>query len=1022
MVKEMRQFVNLYQHSEYTMLGCAIKTERLVAAAVEAGYDALAIADLNNMHGALKFYRACRRARIKPIIGLCVACDSADNFDNRLLLYAIGEFGYKNLLVIASRAKIKGSVDLEFLRKHSFDLIAVLPGEESEIVKLYREGAEKKAAERLVAYREVFHDLYLGLDLQTEYARENIAGLISFAGGAGLKAAALHKTLYLSPDDLDAYRVLRAIDLGINEYPHSEKEANCHFISPEEADEMFRAYPELIAASREIAERCRLEIRTSGFRLPVFPDARGESFRYLSELSKVGLNKRLQGRKVAVEKYRERLLYELDIIKKMGFCDYFLIVYDFVRYAKKNNILVGPGRGSAPGSLVSYALGITDIDPVEHDLLFERFLNPERITMPDIDIDFPDNKRDRVIRYVMEKYGVSRVAHISTFGTFGIRLAIRDVARVRKFSEVELNEVLKYIPSVGSSIDEALAGNEMFRALAESNPRIGDLVNVVRKIEGLPRHISTHAAGIVMADEELINYTALQPGINGLYQTQYEADDLSMIGLVKFDFLGLKNLTIIEETVAAIKREKPSFNLTKIPLDDAETYKMIARGDTDGIFQLESEGMRKTLAGLRASSFIDIVHANALYRPGPMEMIPSFVRRKFGKEPVDFLHPALKEILATTYGTIVFQEQIMMIARQFAGYTLGMADILRRAVSKKDAQLLAAERERFVASSARRGYPEEIGNKIYDYIVRFANYGFNKSHAVAYSMIAYQMAYLKRRYYRYFMAVLMSHSVGSAAAISNYVSDCRKKRVAVYPPSINKSDDRFVVRDGGIYYSLLGIQNVGAITVRNLLAEREKNGPFRSYHDFVSRTAAIINRRVAEYLVWSGALDDFSLPRKHMAENYESALDFVKYKPLFAEEELISQEHDGEEYSFEELSALEREALGLNLKYSVFARYAAIVSRYRLPDLAALPVAGDVKAVFAIQGIKQIITKNNTEMAFLQIYDDSGKMDAVLFPDTYRRYKRVLTEGEIYLGRGKTEIRNNRIQFIINNMEMLSKR
>jgi DNA polymerase-3 subunit alpha len=1016
----MRRYVNLYQHSEYTMLGCTIKIECLVAAAAAAGYEALAIADFNNMHGALKFYHACRKARIKPIIGLCVACDSDDNFQNRLLLYAIGDFGYKNLLVIASRAKTKGSVDLEFLRKHDFDLIAVLPGEESEIVKLYREGAETKALERLSAYRKVFPDLYLGLDLQSAYARENIGRLIAFAQAAGVKSVALHKTLYLEPADFTAYQVLRAIDANVNEYPFTEKEANGRFISPEEAEKMFKAYSDLLTATLEIADRCRLEIKSSGFRLPVFPDARGESFRYLSELSKIGLNKRLQGRKADVKKYRERLLYELDVINKMGFCDYFLIVYDFVRYAKKNDILVGPGRGSAPGSLVSYALGITDIDPVEHDLLFERFLNPERITMPDIDIDFPDNKRDQVIRYVMEKYGVNRVAHISTFGTFGVRLAIRDVARVRKFSEAELSEVLKHVPAYGSAIDTILVDNEMLRTMAESNPRIGELIDVVRKIEGLPRHISTHAAGIIMADDELINYTALQPGINGLYQTQYEADDLSAIGLVKFDFLGLKNLTIIDETIEAIRREEPGFNLGKIPLDDVETYRMIARGDTDGIFQLESEGMRKTLAGLRASSFIDIVHANALYRPGPMEMIPSFIRRKFGEEPVDYLHPALKEILAPTYGTIVFQEQIMMIARVFAGYTLGMADILRRAVSKKDARVLEAERERFVKSSTSRGYSAELGNKIYDYIVRFANYGFNKSHAVAYSLIAYQMAYLKRRYYRYFMAVLMSHSVGSVTAITNYVSDCRKKKIKVYPPSINKSEDRFVVRDGGIYYSLLGIQNVGGVTVRNLLEEREKNGPYRSFHDFVARTAQIINRRVVEYLIWAGALDDFSLPRKQMAEQYESALDFVKYRPLFAEEELITQEYGREEYSFEELTAKEREALGLNLKYSIFTRYANIIARHRLPALSALPI-GNAGAVFAVQNIKRIMTKNNAEMAFLQIYDDSGKMDAVLFPETYRRFKNILTEGGIYLGRGKTEIRNNRKQLIINHIETLNK-
>jgi len=1022
MVKDMRQFVNLYQHSEYTMLGCTIKISQLAAAAQAAGYKALAITDLNNMHGAYKFYQSCRKKKIKPIIGLCVICDSADNFYNSLLLYCKGEFGYKNLLVIASRAKTKGSVDLDFLKKHSFDLLAILPGEESEVIKLYKEGATEKAGRILDEYRYVFPDIYLGIDMQSEYSINNIDDLIDFARQHDIKTTALNKTLYLSRDDFAAYQVLRCIDLGINQYPYTEKETNCYFLSPQEAALKFQNYPQLLAATQEISASCRLELKFSGYRLPVYPDAQGDSYLYLTELSKLGLNKRLKNRSVDFAQYKDRLLYELDIINKMGFCDYFLIVYDFVRYAKKHDILVGPGRGSAPGSLVGYVLGITDIDPIEYDLLFERFLNPERITMPDIDIDFPDNKRDEVIRYVLVKYGANRVAHISTFGTFGVRLAIRDVARVRKFSEVELNEILKYVPAANALLEEILTGNEMFRALVATNPKVKDLVDIVKKIEGLPRHLSTHAAGIIMADEELVNYTALQPGINGLFQTQYEADDLSAIGLVKFDFLGLKNLTIIEEVIAAIKTEDPDFSITKIPLNDKHTYRMIAEGDTDGIFQLESSGMRKVLVGLRTSCFMDIVYANALYRPGPMEMIPSFIRRKFRQETVDYLHPDLKEILEPTYGTIVFQEQIMMIAQKFAGYTLGMADILRRAVSKKDAPVLAAERQRFVSSSKRGGYPEDVSNKVYDYIVRFANYGFNKSHSAAYSLIAYQMAYLKRRYYRYFMAVLMTHSVGSIEQIKNYINDCRKKKVKVYPPSINKSEDRFVVKDGGIYYSLLGVQNIGVITLGNLLEERNKNGLFRSYKDFIARSANIVNRRVMESLIWAGALDEFSLPRKQMAEEYESTLNFVKYQPLFADDELITKAYGKEEYNYEELSFYEREALGFNLQFSLFNRYQDIVNRYGLKNLGSLPLGNYIKTLFAIQSIKPIITKKNEEMAFLRIYDDSDQIEAVLFPANYQRYKHSLAEGMIYLAQGKTEIRENKIQYIIQYLEMIDKR
>lgn len=1011
-------FVNLYIETEYTMLTSPLRLKDLVLCAKAYGYDALAITDLNNMHGVLKFYELCRANGIKPIIGLALTLESADNFYNSLLLYAKNNSGYRNLLQIASIAKIKGSVKLAELQDASSDLIAVLPGDESEIVKLVSEENGERALALLVKYRKIFKELYLGLDMQTESNRLNLEKFLRFGKAHGLPAVALNKTLYLRKDDLDAYRVLRCIDMGTKNYLPSEKEINANFISQAEGVRLFRNYPELLAGTERIRDNCQVELGFEGYKFPVFPDAKGESFAYLTELCKLGLNKRLRGKNVDFEKYKQRLFYELKIINQMGFCDYFLIVYDFIKYAKKNGILVGPGRGSGPGSLVSYVLGITEIDPLEHNLLFERFLNPERTSMPDIDTDFPDNRRDEVIGYVAEKYGKARVAHISAFGTFGVRLALRDAARALGVPDIVLNEILKFIPEVGGSLAEAITENEMFQTLISDNPQVEELVRIARKLEGLPRHITTHAAGIIISDHDLVNYTPIQKGINDLYQTQFEAVDLERIGLVKMDFLGIRNLTIISEVVEMIKADNPEFDLRKIPFDDADTYRMIAEGDTDGIFQLESAGMRNVLRGLRTSEFNDIVNANALYRPGPREMIPSFIRRKFKQEPIDYLHPDLKEILEPTYGIIVYQEQIMLIAQKFAGYTLGMADILRKAVSKKKEDVMTAERERFVRSAVAKGYDEDISNKIYDYIVKFASYGFNKSHSVAYSIVSYQMAYLKRKYYKYFMSVLMTNSIGSISLIRNYLNDCKKKKVPVFLPSVNHSEDRFVVKAGGIYYSLLGVQNVGATTLKNFLEERNKNGPYKNYDEFIARTRDIFNKRIIENLVWAGALDEFRLPRKQMVAEYENSLNLANFAPLI-EEKLLDRSFSDEEYSFEELSLHEREALGFNLKYSLLSRYREFAEKNGIVAIGKMRKGNNIRLLFTIKKMRKITTKNNKEMAFLEIGDDSDTIEAVLFPDSFTLYKQQLETNGIYLGEGNAEERNGKLQYIIKKLKLM---
>src|SRR5690554_2406603 len=715
-------FCNLYIQTEYSMLNSAIPIKKLVAHAKALNMKSLAITD-DNMHGVIKFYQECIKKGIKPIIGLRLKIKENDY----LLLYAETYLGYQNLLSLATVQALKEEVSLETLKKHHYDVISVIPSVESEVTKTFLSGDTVASLNLLNLYKEIYQDdLYFGLDLQTNSMKANIDNLISFANKANVKAVAINKTNYLKPEDMTLYKIIKCIGLGINNYTHTEKELNSAFLKNVD---IFKDYPELIKNTERIAEKCNLEITFGKLHLPKYDNENSNKF--LSDLCKVGLNKRLVNRKVNVKKYRDRLLHELDIIQKMGFSDYFLIVYDYVKYAKQHNIIVGPGRGSAPSSLVSYSLGITDIDPIEYNLLFERFLNPERLTMPDIDVDFPDNKRDQVIKYMKDRHGLMRVAHISTFGTFGPRMALRDVARVKGFSNKKLDIIIKLVPSTGISLTKLMKTNKDIAKMIADDEEVKQLFSLAAKLEGIPRHLSTHAAGIIMADQDLIAYTPLQKGINGLYQTQYEARDLEALGLVKMDILGLRNLTIIQEVLDSIKnRTGKQLNLNDIPLDDKPVYEMIARGDTDGLFQLESQGMRNVLRNLKTSSFMDIVNANALYRPGPMEMIPSFVARKFNKEPVTYLHPDLEEILKPTYGTIVFQEQIMLIAEKFAGYSLGMADILRRAVSKKDQALIEKERERFVENAVKKGYTSKISNEIYDYIAKFANYGFNKSHSV----------------------------------------------------------------------------------------------------------------------------------------------------------------------------------------------------------------------------------------------------------------------------------------------------
>lgn len=639
--------------------------------------------------------------------------------------------------------------------------------------------------------------------------------------------------------------------------------------------------------------------------------------------------------------------------------------------------------------------------------------------MPDIDTDFPDNERGKVLEYMGRRYGKMRVAHICTFGTYGPKLAVRDVSRVIELSNIYLDEILKLLGDSNSILD-VLNSNETYKRMYEEDDVVRFVTDTVARMENLPRNSSVHAAGIIMADCDLIEYTPLANSIDGLYESQYEASDLEKLGLVKIDFLGLKNLSIISNVLKLISGHNDAingFNIYNLPLDDKKTYKTIASGNTNGIFQLESSGMRNTLMKLETSEFNDIVSANALYRPGPMDMISSYINRKLGNEKIVYMHPDLEGILKSTYGIIVYQEQILLIASKFAGYSLGEADVLRRAVSKKRLDVLESERSKFVSGAKRKGYSDSVCQEVFDYILKFASYGFNKSHSVSYSMVSYQMAYLKTHYFKEFMAVLMTDKVGSVSSIKSYILECANHRISVLPPSINKSGLDFVIENDNIYYSLLGINGLGDVIVRNIINERNKE-KFKNYDEFICRTKDFLNKKHIEGLIYSGALDDFKITRKAMIEEYEQSLQLSTFGEVFREE-LSTHVFSDDEYSFDVIASYESFALGFNLKFDVFKRYSEYKKKYKTIDLKDVKNKSVALVLFQIQKVRVITTKNNEEMAFVSAYDDSAEMDMVLFPKTYLLYRQIIKNGRVYIAEIKVDTRNNTLQGNVNKLRLL---
>lgn len=1014
-------FQYLYVQTEYSILQSACKIKPLIEKLKEQQLHSCAIVDEGTMYGTIKFYQECNKNNIKPVIGLKVKYHY-NNKTNNLVLLAINNFGYQNLMKISSRLQLtNNNIDFEYLQKTTMGLIAILPYEESLVQKYLERNDAKNAIQTLELLREIYSDFYIGLGIKSITNSNFIDNYFKLLKNYNYQFVALPKVSFINESDYDAYTTLKAIKNNGVLVEGIENDKNNYLHDVKSVETIYYNHYDMLENTSKIANMCNVQIEFGKYQLPLYESGL-DSFAYLKELCSIGLEKRMQNFEYSYDKrkYYDRLNYELNVINEMGFSDYFLIVYDYVKYAKKNNIFVGPGRGSAPASLVAYSLGITEIDPLYYNLLFERFLNKERLSMPDIDIDFPDDRRDEVIRYVGKKYGKNRVAHILTFGTFKIRQAINDCARVFKLNDVKTKEIYKHLQAVNTykvydnpSLKTLIEASSDLQLLMNNYEDINKVLTIACKIQDIPRNISTHAAGIVITKFDLVNYTPLDEGLDEIYQTQYEAKDLEALGLLKMDFLGLKNLTNIAKTIELIRKDIPDFTLPKNE-NDYDTYKMMREGDLTGVFQLESAGMRKVIMQLKTSTFDDITHALALYRPGPMDIIPSFIRRKFNEEKVEYPHKDLEPILKETYGMIVYQDQIMLIACKFAGYTLGRADILRRAVSKKKKEVLEQERINFVESSVNRGYSSDTANMIYDYIVKFADYGFNKAHSVAYAKIAYLTAYLKCHYFAYYMSTLMTSFMGSSSEMLEYTKEATKKNVEVLNPNIKLSTDEFEVINGKIYFPLSIIKGLGEIKTKQCIEERTK-AKFKGYEDFVERTKDFLAISLLENIIYSGALDDFGLTKKAMIENLKSIIDRSNYGFI---KDMIKTDYTDEEFSYGILQEKELEVIGINIKYNFYQQFASFYSKYNLVKIANLSENKEARTIGTVKRVRETKTKNNETMAFVEITDDTSNIEIVLFPMIYQQIGK-LQNGMILMISGKTQKRMT-LQIIVDRFKIIS--
>ncbi len=1061
-------FTHLHVHSQYSLLDGLCKDEDLAAAAKSYGMDSLALTDHGAMYGTIHFYNTMRSNGIKPIIGMEAYYTAGNRADksrefktNHLLLLAKNLTGYHNLLKLTSIAHLEGfyykpRIDWETLTKYHEGLIATSSCLAGEIPQYLSKGEIDKAELRLKDFLELFGDDYYielqrhdGLEKELKPVNEE---LLKLSRKFGIPIIATNDVHYVRADDARAQDALLAIQTRTtlddkNRFTMIDS-PTYYLKSQEEMSDLFSDLPEALSNTRKIADKIDLTIPTGKMIYPKFPVPQGmtpESFLKQMVLDKVEARYPHPSKEIL-----ERIDYELEVICSKGYASYFLITQDFINWAKGNGIRIGPGRGSAAGAIVSYILRITSIDPLAHGLQFERFMNPQRPSPPDIDVDIADVSRDRVIEYVTQKYGEDRVAQVITFGTMEARAAIRDIGRVLGLPYSDPDLVAKLIP-LGSSIDEALLSVTELQELYK-NPKYKELLDLAKRVEGVARHSSTHAAAVIIADAPLTNYTPIQrDSKEGKITTQYDmyAIDLNVkpdaIGLLKMDFLGLRNLTILQNAVKIIEKVRGvKVDLSGLPLDDKLVFAMLSRGETTGVFQMESPGMRRLAKQLKPDVFGDIVALIALYRPGPMALIPEFVKGKLEPESVKYLHPDLKAILAETYGIAVYQEQVLKIANVMAGYSLGEADILRRAMGKKSVETMNKEHKKFIAQAVKLNYSETMAEKVWSFIERFAGYGFNKAHAASYAMISYQTAYLKSHYPVEYMTALMSAESGREDKMALSLEECRTMGVIVLPPNINLSDADFKIEsdkkslDGrAIRFGFTAIKNVGTAAIDNILLERTGAGNYKSFTDFIARVdTQKANKKVLESLIKVGAFDAFGKRAVILDE-----IDRVRTKVgktasekdsnqgglfdgLIQEEISIEDvwQSDKEEFNNRQLMEMERELLGIYLREHPSQKLLKKARNDWTIPLAELPENKDQKVSVAaiIKTARTVVTKTKQqEMAFLLLTDEGGEIEAVVFPKTYALVKSFLIPNSVVIAKGKVEEREDRLSFIIDSIELV---
>ncbi len=1055
-------FVHLHVHTEYSLLDGACRIPALVSRAKELGQTALAITDHGAMYGCIDFYKDCKKQGIRPILGceVYVAARSLtdkvhgpDSEYHHLVLLCENEVGYQNLLKLVSTAWVDGfyikpRVDHQLLARHSEGLIALSACLAGEIPHALARSDYGQARELVRWYADTFGVGHFYLELQDHglpEQRELNAALVRLSREVGVPLVCTNDVHYIRKEDARMQQVLTCIQTATtldDPSPLSFETEEFYLKSAEEMAARFAAYPEALENTTAIAERCRVELTFGEIKLPAFDAPNGDSDAYLETLCRQGMH-RLYGDNPAPE-VLERLSYELSVIRRMGYADYYLIVADYVNYARTHDIPVGPGRGSGAGSLCAYCMGITLIDPLQYDLLFERFLNPERVSMPDFDVDFCTEKRQQVIDYVIGKYGADRVAQIITFGTMAAKAAVRDVARAMGLPYAVGDKVSKLIPSaLNMTLERALNESEKLRDLRDSDPQVKELIDMAQKVEGMPRNASTHAAGVVIAPKPVSEYVPLCMNHEAV-ATQYPMHNLEELGVLKMDFLGLRNLTVIADAEKMIRKSLPDFCLADIPLDDPRVYQMLSAGQSDGVFQMESGGLKRVLMQLRPTRFEDIIAVISLYRPGPMDSIPRYIENSRHPQRVAYAHPLLEPILRVTYGCIVYQEQVMQVLQALAGYSFGRADVVRRAMAKKKHDVMEKERAIFingltengevkVEGCVRRGVPAATANRIFDEMASFASYAFNKSHAAAYALVAYQTAYLKCLYPREYMAALLTSVLGSGKVVG-YIRECERMGIPVLPPSVNESGADFMVATDHIRFGLLAVKNIGRGFVDVLVREREKNGPYTGFYSFCKRLSAHreFNRLGLDSLIRCGALDGLGLNRRQMIQMAPQVMDQLDNQSRYAMDGQVgffdAAEAAGDtpitppdvpELPFAQLLQMEKEATGLYLTGHPLTPYKDHYKPLRAQRLdrvlEAVEEGSDtyrdgttLRVLCMVTSLRVQTTKSGAKMAYVGLEDLYGAIEMVAFPKLYAQQEELLQAGQVVLVTGRLDIQEEK--------------